>query len=226
MFDDDFSAPPTLVDDPIRVLLCDDHDLARRSLLTPIEDQPDIVVVAEAADGRSALVDAVHQAPDVVLLDLGLPDVDALAALQLLSDVLPETTVVALVVDEGLDHQLDALRAGARAVAVKERVSGSLADVVRRVHRGEPILPGPLAGLLADRFDKLLVAAGSDAPPLREQERAALEAMARSANGDGAGAVQGSAREGRAVVDVLLRLRAVDPPTLPAELDELVGRLR
>lgn len=196
-------------------------------MLTPIEDQPDIEVVAEVADGRSALVEAIHLVPDVALVDIGLPDIEGLEVIQLMTEVIPDLRVVALVVDEPPDLQFDALRAGAGAVAVKERIMGWTADLVRRAHEHEPMLPRPLAALLAERFDKLMAVAGASDSRLTDTERALLEAMADDGGIDsaaaGVGCLPGVARN--AVTNVLLRLRATDPPAMRSRLDEVVDRL-
>src|SRR3954451_11949681 len=97
---------------PIRVLIADDHSVLREGLRMVIELQPDLEVAGEAADGAEALTLARTLQPDVVLLDLMMPNLDGLAALPRLREAAPRARVVVLTSSEEEDRMVAAMRAG------------------------------------------------------------------------------------------------------------------
>ncbi|HZM83949.1 MAG TPA: response regulator transcription factor [Candidatus Limnocylindrales bacterium] len=152
----------------IRVLLADDHSAIRAGLRLVLEAAPDIEVVAEAADGRSAIRQARAVRPDVVLMDIRMPGTDGIAATgaitgEGLSEVLILTTFD---IDEYL---FGALRAGAAGFLLKTVEPGHLVDAVRRVAAGD--------GVLAPEVTRRLLAAFISTPALSPPERPELEAL-------------------------------------------------
>ncbi len=154
----------------IRVLLADDEELIRAALVGLLDREPDIEVVATAADGRQAIDRALANRPDVAVVDLQMPGVDGIGVITELGRLLPSCAGVILT-GHGRPHVLrTALSSGARGFLAKGAPGTALADVVRRVHEGQryvdPILaadaltapPSPLTPREAD----VLAAAGAD----------------------------------------------------------------
>ena len=156
----------------IRVLLADDEELIRVALAALLELEPDLEVVAQAADGRAALERALAHRPDVAVVDLQMPGLDGIATAAELSRALPACAVVILT-GRGRPAQLQrALAAGAKGFLPKGSPGGALADVIRRVHGGgryvDPALAADALSLpecpLTLRELEVLRAAGADVP--------------------------------------------------------------
>ena len=123
-------------DAPIRVLLADDEELIRTAVAALLGLEPDLEVVAHAADGRAAVTEAVAHRPDVAVVDLEMPEMDGLATTAELTRVLPSCKVVILTGHARPVHLQLALNTGAKAFLPKGSPGGTLADVIRRVHGG------------------------------------------------------------------------------------------
>jgi two-component system response regulator DesR len=128
----------------IRVLIADDEELIREALVALLEREPDITVVATAADGRQALHGALAHRPDVAVVDLRMPVLDGIGFVTELNRQLP-TCATVILTGYGRPHVLrQALMSGARGFLAKGAPSTALADVIRRVHEGhryvDPIL--------------------------------------------------------------------------------------
>jgi two-component system, NarL family, response regulator DesR len=120
----------------IRVLLADDEELIRVAVAALLDLEPDLEVVAQAADGRSAVERALAHRPDVAVVDLRMPGPDGIETAAELHRVLPACAVVILT-GRGRPAQVQrALAAGARGFLPKGSPGGALADVIRRVHEG------------------------------------------------------------------------------------------
>jgi DNA-binding NarL/FixJ family response regulator len=205
------------------VLICDEHDLVRRSLTATLEESQALEVVAEVAGGAEAVAESLRVAPDVVFVSLYLPDLAGTQTIGLICDVMPGVTVVALAVEESADERFDALRAGAFGVIDKEQFLESPAAAVERLLRGAPFLAAESAGLLLARFDDVVETSG--VAPLTGRERSVLERVAEgdepTAIGDGLQMVMGEVRNH--MVNVLRRLQAGAPPEVVPEARELLA---
>jgi DNA-binding NarL/FixJ family response regulator len=137
--------------DAIRVLVADDHAIVRQGLRTFLDLQPDITVVGEAEDGAQAVELARSLSPDVVVMDLVMPRLDGIAATKSLRDEAPGVKVVALSSFSDRDHVLPALDSGASGYLTKETRPEELADTIRKVHGGEPVLCTEATRHLLDR---------------------------------------------------------------------------
>lgn len=129
----------------IRVLLADDEDLVRAALVQLLALEPDIDVVAEAAEGRAALEMARLHRPDVAVLDLQMPKLDGMQVARELARALPGCAAIVLTGRGRPVHLAAALEAGARALIVKGAPASTLADVIRRVHDGQRYVDPMLA---------------------------------------------------------------------------------
>lgn len=132
----------------IRLVIAEDHQIVREGLRMFLETQPDMQVVAEAANGREALEAVRQHRPDVLLLDLIMPEVDGLAVLRQVAQEVPETRVLVLT-SAGDDRMvLPAVRAGAAGYVLKTISAAELAEAVRKVVQGEPVLHPEITRML------------------------------------------------------------------------------
>ncbi|SBT39905.1 response regulator transcription factor [Micromonospora auratinigra] len=129
----------------IRVLLADDEELIRLALAALLDLEPDLTVVAHAADGRAAIDAALAHRPDVAVLDLEMPPPGGIQVTAELARALPACAVVILTGHGRPAHLRPALAAGARGFLPKGAPGGALADVIRRVHAGARYVDPALA---------------------------------------------------------------------------------
>ena len=124
----------------IRVLVADDHPVVRHGLCTMFEIEDVIVVVGRAADGEEAVLQACETRPDIILLDVQMPNVDGIEALRRIRADNPEARVIVLTTYRNEDYIFPSLEAGARGYLLKDASRTELAAAVRAVHRGESLL--------------------------------------------------------------------------------------
>ena len=137
---------------PIRVFCVDDHPLLREGIATLIESEPDVVLVAEAANGREAIQKFREHKPDITLMDLRLPDMSGIDAMIAIRTEFPEARIVMLTTFEGDVGIQRALEAGARGYMLKSMPPEDLLDVIRQVHLGKKRIPLEIASQLAEHF--------------------------------------------------------------------------
>src|SRR5262245_16648676 len=104
----------------IRLLLADDHRMFRQGLRELLERKTDFVVVGEAMTGREALAKAAELQPDIVLLDIQMPDLDGIEVARQLAQAMPQVKVIMLTMYRQDQHLLEAIKAGARAYLLKD----------------------------------------------------------------------------------------------------------
>jgi DNA-binding NarL/FixJ family response regulator len=134
----------------IRILTVDDHPLLRKGIAALVNGEHDLKLVAEASNGNEA-IDAfrVHR-PDVTLMDLQMPEVDGLDAIDRIRREFPEARIIVLTTYSGDTQVLRALKAGARGYILKGHVHKELLDAIRSVHAGQKRIPADIAAQLAD----------------------------------------------------------------------------
>lgn len=123
----------------IRLVIADDQRLLRQTFGQVLGSDPEIEVVGYAADGREALLRCVELAPDVVLLDVSMPELDGLAAARLIRERAPGIRVVMLTMHKDQHRVREAVRAGVDAYVLKNASPAELIRIVKGVHRGEPV---------------------------------------------------------------------------------------
>jgi NarL family two-component system response regulator YdfI len=162
----------------IRVLIADDHEVVRDGLKLILETEPDFVVVGEAADGRAALRLVRELGPDVVLMDLRMPGLDGLAAMDLIRAERPAAAIVILTTYDEDDLMARGLQAGARGYLLKDTTRQALFDTLRAAARGEALLRTEVLSRVLNRLPR-------EPSPAREplaltgREREVLSGVAR-----------------------------------------------
>jgi DNA-binding NarL/FixJ family response regulator len=162
----------------ISVLLADDQALVRGGIRLILEAEPDISVVAEAADGAEAVARALETRPDIVLMDVRMPVVDGIEATRRLAAQLPRARVVMLTTFDLDDYVVDAFRAGAAGFLLKTAPPRQLATAVRTVQAGDALLAPASTRRLIEQFAR----APGPAPVLQTltaRERDVLLLLAR-----------------------------------------------
>jgi DNA-binding NarL/FixJ family response regulator len=166
---------------PIRLLLADDHRMFRQGLRELLERKTDYEVVGEAATGREVLAQVASLQPDIVLLDIQMPELDGIATARLLAEAHPETKVVMLTMYRQDQQLIEAIRAGARAYLLKDADAEELISVIGRVARGDVVLDQNLTGQIFAAVRRMHDDRG-EVEPLTEREREILELLVEGAD--------------------------------------------
>jgi NarL family two-component system response regulator LiaR len=125
---------------PIRVLIVDDHAMVRRGLVAFLKNQPELDLVGEACDGREAIESCEQDQPDVILMDLVMPELSGVAATRTIHQRWPQVQVIALTSFQEKELVQDALQAGAIGYLLKNVSGEELAEAIRQAHSGRPTL--------------------------------------------------------------------------------------
>jgi DNA-binding NarL/FixJ family response regulator len=136
----------------IRILLADDHNVMRRGLRLLLESQPGFSVVAEAADGRNAVEQAKATNPDVVVLDIAMPQLSGTEAAQRITELLPNTAIVILSMHSDEGYVLRALKAGAKGYLVKDSAEGDLIEAIKVVSQGKAFFSPEVSRMLVEDY--------------------------------------------------------------------------
>jgi DNA-binding NarL/FixJ family response regulator len=161
------------VEAKIRILVADDHPMLREGLVTVLSTQPDFDVVGEAADGSEVVRLAETLLPDVILLDLEMPGMDGVAALEKLRESGSEARTVVFTAYDTDERILGSLRAGARGYLLKGASRTELFDAIRTVHSGGSLLQPLVTGRLLDHMN------APEPDPLTPRELEVLALLAR-----------------------------------------------
>jgi two-component system nitrate/nitrite response regulator NarL len=164
---------------PIRVLIIDDHSLFRSGIRLVLERQDDFELVGEAGSGLEGVKDAKRLNPDVILLDLHMPDLSGLETIPLLQDEAPDAQIVMLTVSEDAEDLLEALRIGARGYLLKNIETDFLLQSIRRAAVGESVMSPHMAGKLADAMRAPIKGAAPENVKLSPREKEIIVKLAR-----------------------------------------------
>jgi two-component system nitrate/nitrite response regulator NarL len=135
-------------DQPIRVLLVDDHSLFRSGIRSLLQRHTEFLVVGEAADGVEGIKRALQLKPDVVLLDLNMPGISGVETLHLMRQDCPDAAIIMLTVSEEAQDLALAMRSGARGYLIKNIETDYLLRAIRRAAAGETVVAEALTGKL------------------------------------------------------------------------------
>lgn len=125
---------------PIRVMVVDDHGMVRRGLSAYLASEPDIVVLSEARDGQEAIDNCESEQPDVILMDLMMPELGGVAAIRMIHKRWPNIRMIALTSFQEKSLVQDALKAGAISYLLKNVSGDDLAEAIRDSYAGRPML--------------------------------------------------------------------------------------
>ena len=134
----------------IRLLIADDHQLLREGLRALLESEDDMTVVDEASNGRDVVTKAEALAPDIVLMDIGMPELNGIDATRKIGEMAKAPRIIALSMHADRQFVQGILRAGATGYLLKDSAFVELAEAVRRVHDGQVYLSPAIAGVVVE----------------------------------------------------------------------------
>ncbi|MBP2018175.1 DNA-binding NarL/FixJ family response regulator [Symbiobacterium terraclitae] len=161
----------------IRVLICDDHMMVRQGVRMVLQSEPDLELVGEAGRGDEVVELTKQLRPDVVIMDISLPDMSGIEATRLIKQAVPETRVIGLTMHEEEPFVLEFFRAGADAYIVKRSAAADLVGAIRAVMEGQAVLdPAVTRAVVSGYVSRPVPAAGQSAEPcpLTPREREIL----------------------------------------------------
>lgn len=164
----------------IKVLIVDDHTVVRDGLTAVLGRQGDFTVVGEATNGLEAVERARELKPDVILMDLRMPELDGVEAMRRIRAEDPNARFIILTTYDSDEYIFEAIEAGAKGYLLKDASREELFEAVRAVHRGESLIQPGVAARVLDRFAELSRQA-SDIEVVSEREVEVLRLMARGA---------------------------------------------
>jgi len=194
----------------IRVLVADDHAIIREGLRVMLGNQPDMEVVGTAANGREAVGLVDEHVPDVVVIDISMPELNGIEAIAQILPRHPHIKVIVLSIHETKPYVYRTLKAGAKGYLIKETAGLEVVDAVRAVYRGERYLSQRISDLLTDvSFRNLEVS--MEVSPLEQlspREREILQLVA----------------EGKTSQEIAVRL-SISPKTVDTYRSRLMGKI-
>lgn len=164
----------------IRILIADDHPVVREGLFAMLSRESDFEVVGEARDGVEAVSKAKELNPEVVLMDLRMPELDGVEAMNQIKSAKPDTKFIILTTYSDDDYIFRGIEAGARGYLLKDAPREELFKAIRAVHRGESLIQPVVASKVLDRLTELSRRAPSG-EELSERELEVLRLMAKGA---------------------------------------------
>jgi NarL family two-component system response regulator LiaR len=191
----------------IRILVADDHVVIRKGMRAMLEAVPDIEVVGEAANGREAVAGVEKLQPDVVLMDLVMPEMDGIEAIQHIKAQWPETRILVLTTFAGEDKIFPAIKAGALGYQLKDSGPDELVQAIRQVYHGE----SSLHPIIARKVLQELAHPAASPPmpdPLTQREVEVLQLVAQG-------------KENRAIAEELV----ISEATVRTHVSNILGKL-
>jgi two-component system, NarL family, response regulator NreC len=164
----------------IRILLADDHTIVRDGLRALVEKQPDMAIVAEAEDGRDSVRLADEHTPDVVIMDIAMPNMNGIEATRRILASNPRTAVVILSMHQDESYVLRSLKAGAKGYLLKDSLRSDVIDAIRSVAQGRSFLTKKVSKILQEDYVRQLERRGLDDSYelLTDREREVLQLVA------------------------------------------------
>jgi DNA-binding NarL/FixJ family response regulator len=147
---------------PVRILLADDHTVMRNGLRLLLERQPHLQVVGEAADGRQAVALSESANPDVVIMDIGMPNLNGIEAARQIVNRNPRTAIAILSMHSDESYVIRALKAGARAYLLKDSAEADLLAAVRALTEGKSFFSPAISKILVEDYMRQLESRGAE----------------------------------------------------------------
>jgi len=163
----------------IRILLADDHKITRQGLRSLLDKQADMEVVAEAEEGRTAVRLVLEMLPDMVIMDVSMPDLNGMEAARQIVDAFPNVKIIALSMHSDALFVTEMLRSGASGYLLKDCAFEELARAIRTVVAGKTYLSPTISGVVVDDYlHRLSKADFSGSEVLSNREREVLQLLA------------------------------------------------
>ena len=165
---------------PVRIVLADDHTVMRNGLRLLLERQPNLKVVGEAADGRQAVALSESANPDVVIMDIGMPNLNGIEAARQIVTHNPRTAIAILSMHSDESYVIRALKAGARAYLLKDSAEADLLAAVRALTEGKSFFSPAISKILVEDYMRQLESRGAEDTYelLTNREREILQLLA------------------------------------------------
>lgn len=164
----------------VRILIADDHPIVREGLATVLSQEDDIKVVGQASNGSEAVSKAKELHPDIILMDLQMPEMDGVEAMQRIKEEAPDIGIIILTTYDTDDYIFRGIEAGARAYLLKDSPPEEVLKAIRAVHKGESLIQPRVASRLLDRFSQLSRAPARE-EDLSQREIEVLQLIAKGA---------------------------------------------
>lgn len=165
----------------IKVMIVDDHPVVRAGIADILGLEDDIVVIAEAADGQEAIEKVKKHNPDLVLMDMQMPNMGGVEAINSIREFNKQVKFIILTTYKNEDFVFDGVNAGARGYLLKDAEPDELIDAIQRVYRGESLIDSSMITKVLDRFS-LITSSKSRAHNLTNREVEVLELIANGAS--------------------------------------------
>jgi len=138
----------------LRILLVDDHVLFRKGLASLLASQPDIEVIGEASDGIEAIHAAKELKPDLIMMDINMPECDGLQATRIIKQSMPQVKIVMLTASDDDEYLFEAIKIGAQGYLLKDLELYQLLDLLESISKGEAILSSAMATKIFKEFNR------------------------------------------------------------------------
>jgi DNA-binding NarL/FixJ family response regulator len=164
----------------VKLLVADDHKIFRQGIKKLLEEESDLQVVGEAADGREAVKKATELKPDVILMDIAMANLNGLEATKQIKKVLPSTKVIMLTMHKNEEYILQSFQAGASGYILKEGAVEELVSAIRSIHSDKSFLSPTISKTLIDAYLRKMETGKTETPfdLLTDREREVLQLIA------------------------------------------------
>ena len=164
----------------VKLLVADDHKIFRQGIKKLLEEEPDLQVVGEAADGRETIKKATELKPDVILMDIAMANLNGLEATKQIKKVLPDVKVIMLTMHKNEEYVLQSFQAGASGYILKEGAVEELVSAIRSIHQDKSVLSPTISKTLIDAYLRKMETGKTETPfdLLTDREREVLQLIA------------------------------------------------
>jgi two-component system response regulator NreC len=164
----------------VRLLIADDHKIFRQGIKKLLEEEQDLQVVGEAADGREVVKKATELKPDIILMDIAMANLNGLEATKQIKKVLPESKIIMLTMHKNEEYVLQSFQAGASGYILKEGAVEELVSAIRSIYADKSFLSPTVSKTLVDAYLRKMETGKTETPfdLLTDREREVLQLIA------------------------------------------------